>query len=176
MNIIEMSVDELTPYENNPRNNDDAVQYVANSIQEFGFKVPLVIDKDNVIVAGHTRLKAAKMLGLDKVPVIIADDLTDEQVKAFRLADNKVGELADWDFSKLDEELAELELMDMSDFGFDDDEAESTEENDETNSDMSHFNYKEQYGVIVMCKDESEQEKIYNHLTEEGYECKVVAT
>ena len=176
MNVIEMNIDDLIPYENNPRNNDDAVEAVAHSIDEFGFKVPIVVDKDKVIVAGHTRLKAAELLGLDTVPVIVADDLTENQVKAFRLADNKVGELADWDFSKLEEELTEIDDIDMSDFGFDDISEESTEENDETNSDMSHFNYKEQYGVIVMCKDEAEQEKIYTRLIDEGYECKVVAT
>lgn len=113
-----MNINELIPYENNPRINEAAVDAVANSIKEFGFKVPIIIDKNNVIVAGHTRLKAAQKLGLEEVPVIIADDLTDEQVKAFRLADNKVGELAEWDFSKLEEELKNIE-MDMSPFDFD---------------------------------------------------------
>jgi ParB-like chromosome segregation protein Spo0J len=115
-----LSVDALKPYENNPRRNDDAVEYVANSIREFGFKVPIVIDRDNVIVAGHTRLKAAKLLGLDEVPVIVADDLTPEQVKAFRLADNKTGELAEWDFELLDIELGDISDIDMSLFGFGD--------------------------------------------------------
>ncbi len=94
MKIEYKKIDDLKPYENNPRFNDDAVEYVANSIKEFGFKVPIVIDKDNVIVAGHTRYKASMELGLEEVPCIVADDLTDEQVKAFRLADNKVGEKA----------------------------------------------------------------------------------
>lgn len=94
MNVIDMRLDQLKPYENNPRHNDEAVDYVANSIQEFGFKVPLVVDKDGTIVTGHTRYKAAQQLGLDTVPVIIADDLTEEQIKAFRLADNKVAEIA----------------------------------------------------------------------------------
>lgn len=119
MEIINKRVEDLIPYENNPRKNDDAVEYVANSIREFGFKVPIVIDKENVIVAGHTRLKAAEQLGLEEVPCIVADDLTDEQIKAFRLADNKVGELAGWDFPALDLELAGIDL-DMSDFGFSD--------------------------------------------------------
>ena len=84
------------PYEKNPRKNDDAVKYVAESIQQFGFKVPIVIDTNGVIIAGHTRYKASKKLGLKEVPCIIADDLTEEQIKAYRLADNKVSELSEW--------------------------------------------------------------------------------
>lgn len=96
MDIVSLRLDELTPYENNPRQNDAAVDAVAASIKQFGFKVPIVVDANNVIVAGHTRFKAATKLGLDTVPCVVADDLTEEQVKAFRLADNKVGELAEW--------------------------------------------------------------------------------
>ena len=122
MEIIEVNIEDLKPYEHNPRHNDDAVAAVAKSIEEFGFKVPIIIDKDNVIVCGHTRMKAAMVLGLEKVPCIIADDLSEEQIKAFRLADNKVAELATWDMEALEKELSELDEMDldfdMSDFGF----------------------------------------------------------
>jgi site-specific DNA-methyltransferase (adenine-specific) len=124
--IINKKIEDLIPYHNNPRLNDEAVEYVKNSIKEFGFKVPMVIDKNNVIVAGHTRYKASKELGLKEVPCIIADDLTDEQIKAFRLADNKVSEKAEWDFELLDEELDDIDI-DMTEFGFDldlDDEEE----------------------------------------------------
>ena len=122
MEIIEVNIEDLKPYEHNPRNNDDAVAAVAKSIEEFGFKVPIIIDKDNEIVCGHTRMKAAMVLGLEKVPCIIADDLSEEQIKAFRLADNKVAEFATWDMEALEKELSELDEMeldfDMSDFGF----------------------------------------------------------
>jgi len=117
MNIVMKSVQVLQEYENNPRNNDEAIKAVANSIKEFGFKVPIVITRYNVIIAGHTRLKASVSLGLEEVPCIIADDLNDEQIKAFRLADNKTAELATWDLSKLEEELEGLDL-DMLQFGF----------------------------------------------------------
>ena len=126
MEIINKKIEDLIPYHNNPRLNDEAVEYVKNSIKEFGFKVPMVIDKNNVIVAGHTRYKASKELGLKEVPCIIADDLTDEQIKAFRLADNKVSEKAEWDFELLDKELDDIDI-DMTEFGFDldlDDEEE----------------------------------------------------
>ena len=119
MKIIQMPLSDLVPYENNPRINDHAVDAVASSIREFGFKVPIIVDKENVIVAGHTRLKAALRLGLDTVPVIIADDLTPEQVKAFRLADNKTAEMAYFDIGKLQIELAGIEDIDMAEFGFD---------------------------------------------------------
>ena len=119
MKIIYKNVDEIIPYENNPRINDNAVDYVANSIKEFGFKVPIVIDKNNEIVAGHTRYKASKKLGLEKIPCIIADDLNEEQIKAFRLADNKVSEKAEWDLDILNDELDDILNIDMSDFGFD---------------------------------------------------------
>lgn len=115
-----MSIDQVKPYEKNPRKNDDAVNATANSIKEFGWQQPIVVDKDNVIIVGHTRLKAAKQLGLTKVPVVIADKLSDEQVKAYRLADNKTGELADWDMSLLSDELEDISSLDMTDFGFDD--------------------------------------------------------
>lgn len=110
---------ELVPYEGNPRDNSKAVNAVAESIKEFGFKNPIIVDKDDVIVAGHTRYKAAEKLGLDEVPVIVADDLSDEQVKAFRLADNKTAELAEWNFDLLETELAGISEIDMSAFGFD---------------------------------------------------------
>lgn len=120
MKLFEKNISELVHYENNPRKNDAAIDKVAESIRQFGFKVPIVIDRENVIVAGHTRVLAAEQLGMKKVPCIIADDLTPEQVKAFRLADNKVSEFSSWDFDKLDAELAELgdTDIDMSAFGF----------------------------------------------------------
>lgn len=119
MNVIELPIDRVVPYERNPRKNDKAVEAVANSIKEFGFKVPIIIDANNVVVAGHTRLKAAKKLEIDKVPCVIANDLTDAQIKAFRLADNKVGELASWDSKLLMGEIADITDIDLTDFGFD---------------------------------------------------------
>ena len=119
MNIIEQNIEKLIPYENNPRNNDDAVDQVAESIKEFGFQQPIVVDKENVVIVGHTRLKAAKRLGLETVPVVVADELTDEQAKAYRLADNKTNEIATWNFDILNEELLGICHVDMSKFGFD---------------------------------------------------------
>ena len=124
MKIVNKHVNDLIPYVNNPRLNDNAVDAVASSIKNFGFKVPIVIDSGNEIVTGHTRLKAAKKLGLEEVPCIIADDLTPEQIKAFRLADNKVGEFADWDFKLLESEFNELKDTDLF-TGFEDFEIDS---------------------------------------------------
>ena len=118
MQIFEKKLSEIKPYENNPRNNEDAVKYVANSLKKFGWKQPIVIDKEGVIVAGHTRYAAAKQLGMKTVPCVIADDLSEEEVKAYRLADNKTAEMAGWNFQLLDIELAEIETLDMADFGF----------------------------------------------------------
>ncbi|HES9305315.1 TPA: ParB N-terminal domain-containing protein [Streptococcus pyogenes] len=119
MEFVDKKLSEITPYKNNPRNNDEAVGPVAESIKEFGFKVPIVVDKNGEIVNGHTRYKAAQKLGLEAVPVIVADDLSEEQIKAFRLADNKVGEIAVWDLDLLNEELNDILDLDMSAFGFD---------------------------------------------------------
>ena len=118
MQIIDKKIGEIKPYEKNPRKNDNAVDAVASSISQFGFKNPIVIDGNNVIICGHTRYKAAQKLGLDTVPCVVADDLTDEQIKAYRLADNKVSELAEWDFDLLSEELDDVFDIDMIEFGF----------------------------------------------------------
>ena len=132
MEVKEINISDIKPYKNNPRNNDDAVDYVANSIKEFGFKQPIVLDKDNIIVIGHTRLKASKKLGLKKVPCIYANDLNEDQIKALRLADNKVGEVATWNEESLVLEIDDIEL-DLEPFGFelnlfDDEEPEVVEE------------------------------------------------
>lgn len=116
--ITMRKIEELTPYENNPRNNDMAVDAVAESIKQFGFKNPVIIDKDGVIVAWHTRYKAAKKLGITDIPCISANDLSDEQIKAFRLADNKTAELAEWDEDLLGKEMSGIINIDMSQFGF----------------------------------------------------------
>ncbi len=137
MQIENICISEIKPYENNPRNNDSAVDYVANSIKEFGFKVPIIVDANNVIVAGHTRLKAAEKLGLKELPCIRADDLTDDQIKAFRIADNKVSEFAEWDFAKLEAEIDSINL-DMAQFGFDD-----VQVDDISGDDIDADNYEE---------------------------------
>jgi hypothetical protein len=124
MNIKQLTLGDLRPYANNPRKNDGAVEAVAESIKRYGFLVPLVITAENEIVTGHTRYKAAQKLGLDSVPCVIADELTEEQIKAFRLVDNKVGEIAEWDGELLPLELADI-AADLSVFGF---EAVSDEE------------------------------------------------
>lgn len=120
MQVENWPIENVKPYENNPRKNDDAVEYVSNSIREFGFRSPIIVDKDGVIICGHTRLKAALSLGLTEVPVHVAEDLSDDQVKALRLADNKVAEAASWDWPKLNMELEDIDWLDidMSDFGF----------------------------------------------------------
>lgn len=175
MDVIEKKLKDIKPYEKNPRKNDSAVGAVASSISQFGFKNPIVVDGNNVIICGHTRYKAAKKLGLDTVPCVVASDLTEEQIKAYRLADNKVSELAEWDIDLLGEELDGIFDIDMSDFGFSFAE-EAEETGDEPINTDTNFNYKEQYGVIIICNNEQEQEKVYNSLTAEGYECKVVTT
>lgn len=119
MEIINKKIEELKPYENNPRMNDDAVKYVVKSIQDFGFKVPIIIDKNNEIVAGHTRYKASLKLGLKQVPCIVADDLTEEQIKAFRIIDNKVGDFSLWDYEKLKIELDEIKSFSKDDIDID---------------------------------------------------------
>lgn len=118
LEIIQKPIKDIKPYAENPRKNKNAVALVANSIREFGFKVPIILNSENVIIAGHTRIEAAKSLGMEEVPCILADDLTEEQVKAFRLADNKTAEAADWDTEKLIKELSVIDI-DMTEFGFD---------------------------------------------------------
>lgn len=133
MDIVEKKIKDIKPYEKNARKNDEAVQYVAESIRQFGFKVPIVIDGNNIIVCGHTRYKASKELGLETVPCVVADDLTDEQIRAFRLADNKVSEFSEWDIGLLGDELTDILDIDMTDFGFDFAEEEEEEEEEKHN-------------------------------------------
>ena len=185
MEVQELALKDVVPYARNPRNNKASVDKVAASIKEFGFKQPIVVDSEMVIIAGHTRYLAAKKLKLKKVPVVIATDLTPIQVKAYRLADNRTHEESQWD-----EELLALELEELNraeDFnieltGFDKKELEqylhieSGMEGEADTADDDEGNYKEQYGVIVVCDDEAMQEEIYTTLTAQGYNCKVVVT
>lgn len=182
--IVYKNVSELVPYENNPRHNDDAVDYVANSIKNFHFQVPIVIDKNNVVIAGHTRLKACHKLGIKDVPCIVADDLTPEQVKAFRLADNKTSELAEWDMDKLNIELGEIPYIDMGAFGFDieiDDIEEVTEVKEDEAPEVKDEEPKAKVGDIyqlgrhrLMCGDSTDVTAI-NRLMD-GVKAKLLLT
>ena len=174
MKIVDKKLKELKPYLNNPRHNSKAVPAVKESILKFGFKVPLVIDKNNVIVCGHTRFYASKEIGLETVPCIIADDLTEEQINAFRLVDNRTSEFADWDFEKLAEELSELADFDLEEFKFDDLMAgvttEFLKENDVKEDDYDAeppVEPKTKYGDIyqlgshrLMCGDSTKEEDV----------------
>lgn len=168
MNIKMMAIEDLKPYEKNPRKNDASVPKVMESIKKFGFKVPIVIDKDNVIVTGHTRYKASQKLGIKEVPCIIADDLTEEQIKAYRLADNKVSEFSVWDYDLLAGELGELsDSFDMGDFGFtmDVEEMQGWDEEEEPEEQPAE---KKERGYAICYEltfnNEEEQEEWYEFL------------
>ena len=167
METITKKVSELIPYINNPRNNDDAVDAVASSIKNFGFKVPIVVDSNNEIINGHTRLKAAQKLGLETVPVIVAYDLTPEQVKAFRLADNKVAEFSTWDEDKLNEELEGIR-SELSDGWFYVEPEKKEEKQEQTESPGG------QYVVAITTDTEKDQINLYDELVADGYNVKVV--
>lgn len=155
----------IRPYEKNPRRNDEAVDAVAASIREFGWQQPIVVDKDGVIIAGHTRYKAAKKLKCDTVPVVVADDLTEDQVKAYRLADNKTGELAEWDTALLGEELAELADFDMSQFGFDNyEEVQDIEPIDQVGSTTAAMEHKMMIDKTTIGMTEEEYSEIMKKL------------
>ena len=182
LNIINLDINKLIPYINNPRNNENAIDKVASSIKEFGFKVPIVIDKNNVIVNGHTRLLASKKLGLKEVPCVIADDLSEAQIKAFRIADNKVSEYASWDEELLKIELEQFEEMnfdldavniDYSDFDLEIDYIEDDFIEIKEREDLSD-KVNSAYEIIIECDNEEEQEEMYNRLIEEGIKCRVL--
>ena len=178
MQVVAKSIDDIKPYENNPRDNDDAVDAVANSIKRFGWQQPIVVDNDEVIVAGHTRYKAAKKLGLKHVLVVQAvhDDgtpLTDEEIKAYRLADNKTNELATWDEELLEDELVGIDDINMADFGFDDYDKEANDEADVDSLDLSD-NVEEKFELKVECQDEKSLGDLYDRLQKEGYTCNIL--
>lgn len=140
MDVKNWTIDQVHPYENNPRLNDDAVAQVAESINKFGWQQPIVVDSAGVIIVGHTRYKAAKKLGLHSVPVLVASNLTEDEANAYRLADNKTGELSTWDLPKLQTELVNVESVNMQRLGFvdnaedgDDDATPLDDEDDEYN-------------------------------------------
>lgn len=167
MNVIQMRVQEITPYERNAKKHpEEQVEHIANSIREFGWQQPLVVDKNNVLVIGHGRLLAAKHLGLTEVPVVRADQLNEQQIAALRLADNKTNESA-WDFDLLDLELEEINDIDMEQFGF-----ELNIEQNET-AQRNEANYSETISVVIDCENDIEAENIFNKLTEEGYVCRI---
>jgi ParB-like chromosome segregation protein Spo0J len=173
------AVEKVVPYARNPRKNGEAVAKVAASIKEFGFRQPIVVDAEGVVIVGHTRLEAARQLGIAQVPVHVATGLTPAQVKAYRIADNRTHEEAEWDKALLALEVEELGGLgyDTALTGFEQDELASLLGNvDPADLDPGEGRYKEQYGVIVVCRDEAEQQTVYDRLQAEGYTVKVVVT
>lgn len=171
LNIVYKNIKELKPYKKNAKkHNKEQVEQIANSIKEFGFTQPVIIDKNNCVVAGHGRILGAKKAGLKQVPTVTLEELTEEQIKAYRLVDNKLNE-SEWDFSLLDEELGILsEDIDMGLFGFDTDM--SDEELDEVMKEVK-FKTKEKHLVIVPCKSEKETIKVQKEIEQLGYKCDV---
>ena len=168
MDIKNISVKDLISYEKNTKKHDDVqINNVAESIKQYGFVQPIVIDKNNVVVIGHCRLLAAKKLKMADVPCVCVEDLTEEQVKALRIVDNKSNE-SPWDFDFLADELAEINLDAFNfDFGvnFDDDDTETKE--------REKIALNESISVVVECADDEEAEAIFEKLSEEGYKCHI---
>ena len=165
-NIVYKQIKQLKPYKKNAKKHPkEQIEQIANSIKEFGFTQPVLIDKNNCVVAGHGRILGAKKAGLKEVPTLCLDDLTEEQIKAYRLADNKLNE-SEWDFNLLDEELGMLsDDIDMSLFGFGFSEEEQKKEK------KVEFKVKKQNKVIVECISARQAEDLYERLVMEGYTC-----
>ena len=167
LNIIYRNIKDLKPYKKNAKKHPkEQVERIANSIKEFGFTQPVIIDSNNCVVAGHGRILGAKKAGLKQVPTVMLEDLTEEQIKAYRLVDNKLNE-SEWDFSLLDEELIVLsEDIDMDLFGFEFDEIEEEEQKKKV-----EFEVKKENKIIITCKTKRQTEDLYKRLIEEGYSC-----
>lgn len=184
MRIETWDIARVKPYPGNPRKNERAVDAVARSIGEFGFRVPLVVDAEGVLITGHTRLLAAQKLGLREVPVHVARDLSPEQVRAYRIADNATADLAEWDYDLLPVELGALKdaEYDLAVTALDAAliekmlAGEPAAPAEVTGTDPGESGYREQYGVIVMCGDEEHQERVYAELNAAGHTCRVVCT
>lgn len=165
LEVIYKDIKDIKPYENNPRDNSKAIEQVMKSIEEFGFKVPIVINKDGTIVTGHTRYEACKRLGLKEIPCIIADDLNEKQIKAFRIADNKVTDYSIWDNSKL---LEELQSLDDIFTGFEISELFGGEELDEKDNDflddVIETSGEAKYTINYSCKTAEEYYDIMNYI------------
>lgn len=169
MEIVLTPIQNIRPYENNPRINDAAVKAVAESIREFGWKQPIVVDQDGVIIAGHTRYKAALMLGYDAVPIHYANDLTPDQVAAYRLADNKTHELSLWDTEKLEQEVKALEEIDLSLFGFKVEDAEAFSYIDALlEEEFSSTNHSKQYFDVTFTFGIEHYERVQGYIRENG--------
>ena len=172
MNIVYKNIKELKPYKKNAKKHSkEQVEQIANSIKEFGFTQPVIIDKHNSVVAGHGRILGAKKAGLKQVPTVMLEDLTEEQIKAYRLVDNKLNE-SDWDYSLLDEELENLTKdIEMDLFGF-----ELEEQQEKETRKKVEFEIKEKYEVHIICKDEKQMEQVYNKTKGMGIDCKLIST
>ena len=172
LNIVYRNIKELKPYKKNAKKHPkEQVERIANSIKEFGFTQPVIIDSNNCVVAGHGRILGAKKAGLKQVPTVMLEDLTEEQIKAYRLVDNKLNE-SEWDFSLLDEELENLtEDIDMNLFGFDTDMTDEELEKKKVECEI-----KEKYEVHIICKDEKQMEQVYNKTKGMGIDGKLCST
>lgn len=160
--ITMLSPDRIKPYPGNPRKNDQAVTAVMNSIKSFGFLQPIVVDKEYTIIVGHARYKAAKKLGLSLVPVIVEEELTPQQARAYRIADNSCSDIARWDIDLLNMEMELISLdglFDMVDYGF----------TDNVSTDTAKQKQENKYAVVVECQEESEQKTVFELLENEGY-------
>lgn len=170
MNITYKKISELKPYKNNAKKHPkEQVERIAESIRQFGFTQPVLVDKDNIVVAGHGRILGARKVGLKEVPTVCMEDLTDEQIKAYRLIDNKLNE-SPWDFPLIDSEIAEIKDIDMGLFGFEEDE-ETKKKSKEVK-----FSIEEKYEIHVICKSETHMKEVFETLSELGLKCKLVST
>lgn len=167
MELKKIELSKIKPYEKNARKNDDAVEYVIKSIEQCEYIAPIILDENNVILAGHTRYKALKKLGYKEAECVIKEGLTEEQKKKYRLLDNKTAEFAEWDFDLLEDELADLDFGDLGiDWGIDNFDSEELNERKEVK-------FNETISVIIECNSDSEAEKIFNKLQSEGYNCRI---
>lgn len=176
MKIIQHKTNDLIPYENNSRTHDETqIEQIVNSITEFGFTNPILIDENKNIIAGHGRLMAAKFMDMDKVPTIELNGLTDNQKKAYIIADNKLALNAGWNFDLLKDEIMTIgNDMDLSVLGFDEQElANIIDGLDNVEPELDEQNYTSVFNILVNCEDEQHQERVYNELLEKGYKCQV---
>tara|TARA_R100001163_G_C4996038_1_gene146886 strand:- start:33 stop:572 length:540 start_codon:yes stop_codon:yes gene_type:complete len=176
MKIVEYKTNELKPYENNSRTHDETqIEQIVNSITEFGFTNPILIDENKNIIAGHGRLMAAKFMDMEKVPTIELKGLTENQKKAYIIADNKLALNAGWNYDLLKSEIMAIaDDMDLGVLGFDEQElANIIDGLENIEPELEDQSYQSVFNILVNCEDEQHQERVYNELIEKGYKCQV---